>query len=437
MAKKIPTFLIFLLSSAFIPQVFAAEHLNLKQCISRALLSNPEMEIADDSIEGAAERKNEANKIGYPIFDYEYNLAPAPKDTTRALDSFGHGELTPFNRFKIGVGVPLNTFGKVKTGKALADVGTEAERRKKDQKKAEIVLKVKQLYYGILLAREGRQLLDAGYHGVDNEIKKREEKGGTDPSELIKLKLFRAEMDRRIQDGEKKKELAKAALAVTMGVESSDVFEIVEEKLLPLDSKIKTYEDYRSQALAQRPDLKLLDLGREAKSKQVTLEKRLMTPNIGVGGFFEMGRAPNVTDSGTTDDFNNPFNYTRAGIGLQLKGTLDFHNSKTKIKQANIELKKIDVQKQLAREGVGLEVREAYLDVQNTQKDVARAEESGKLSRQLLFMTQSNMDIGIGEPKDLIDALTAFLQTRGQYFEAVFNYNVALAKLEQKTGVVP
>ncbi|QQR79896.1 MAG: hypothetical protein IPJ69_11200 [Deltaproteobacteria bacterium] len=66
-----------------------------------------------------------------------------------------------------------------------------------------------------------------------------------------------------------------------------------------------------------------------------------------------------------------------------------------------------------------------------------RAEEAGRWSRQLLFMTQSNMDIGIGESKDLVDALTAFLQTRGQYFEAVYNYNVAIAKLDQKTGVVP
>ncbi len=383
------------------------------------------------------EKKNEANKIGYPILDYEYNLAPAPKDTTRALDSFGHGEITPFNRLRIGAGIPLNTFGKVKTGKALADIGTQAERIKKDQKKAEIVLKVKQLYYGILLGREVHDLLQSGYNGVDGEIKKREDKGGTDPSELLKMKLFRAEMDRRIHEADKKRMLAQEALAVQMGVKSATSFDIASEKLLPLESKIKSYDEYKAQALDRRPDLKLLDAGREAKAKQVTLEKRLMTPNIGFGGFFEMGRAPNVTKTGSTDDFNDPFNFTRAGVGLQLKGNLDFHNSKTKIKQANIELKKIDVQKQFAREGVALEVREAFLDVQNTKLDVERAEETGKISRQLLFMTQSNMDIGIGESKDLIDALTAFLQTRGQYFEAVFNFNVAVAKLEQKIGVVP
>ncbi len=438
MTRTLQKFVLFsFFLSVVAPSAFAVEHFNLKQCISLALVRNPEMEIADYSIHGAAEKKSEASKIGYPIFDYEYNLAPAPKDTTKVLESFGNGDITPFNRVKIGMGIPLHTFGKVKTGKALADIGTEAERRKKDQKKAEIVLKVKQLYYGVLLAREVRGLLDSADDGLSGEVKKREDKGGTDPGELLKLKLFRAEIQKRIGETDKKAILAKEALAIQMGYEQSAGFEVVDEKLIPVAPKIKPYDAYRQQALAQRPDLKLLDLGREAKSRQVTLEKRLMTPNVGFGGFFELGRASGVTGVTATDDFNDPFNYTRAGIGLQLKGTLDIHNSLTKIRQAKTELKKIDVQRDFAHEGVALEVREAFLDVQTTQKDLERAEEAGRWARQLLFMTQSNLDIGIGESKDLVDALTSFLQTRGQYFEAVYNYNIAIAKLDQKIGVVP
>ncbi|QQR79895.1 MAG: TolC family protein [Deltaproteobacteria bacterium] len=340
-------FVIILTSIAPFKNLLSAEHLNLKQCLSLALIRNPEMEIADYSIEGATEKKGEADKIGYPIFDYEYNLAPAPKDTTQALQSFGHGDITPFNRIKIGMGVPLNTFGKVKTGKALADVGVEAEKRKKDQKKAEIVLKVKQLYYGVLLAREVSHLLDSAHNGLDGEVKKREEKGGTDPGELLKLKLFRAEIEKRMAETERKAILAKEALAIQMGYSNPSQFEIIDEQFQPISTKLKSYEDYRRMALDQRPDLKLLDLGRDAKAKQVTLEKRLMTPNVGVGSFFELGRASGVSGVATTDDFNNPFNYTRAGVGLQLKGTLDVHNSRVKIKQANTELKRLMFRKTL------------------------------------------------------------------------------------------
>jgi len=43
---------------------------------------------ADYSIKTAEEKKIEVNKIGKPIFDYEYTLAPAPRNAAEAVSSF-------------------------------------------------------------------------------------------------------------------------------------------------------------------------------------------------------------------------------------------------------------------------------------------------------------------------------------------------------------
>ncbi len=411
--------------------------LTLDQCLQRALTHNAELKVADESLVGALEKRSEVSKIGYPMIEYEYDVAPAPKDVSRAVPSFFSGELTVFNKFKLGIGAPLTTFGKVKTGQQLADMGADAEREKKEQKKAEITLQVKQLYYGILLAREIHHLLKSAIESMDKEIGKREQQGGTDPSQLLKLKLFRAELDKRMEEGDKRQMLAFEALRLQMGLEADAQIDIAQDQLTPVSFKIANFDTYKNEALENRRDLKLLEIGYEAKIKQVELEKRLMTPNLAVGGFFEAGHAEGVRGLTTTDDFSNPFNFTRAGIGLQLKGQLDYHTSLSKIRQQQSEVRKIEIQKGLADRGVELELKEAYLEVQNTRLDVERAENSGKLARQLLFLTQSNYDIGVGESKDLIDALSAFLQNRGQYFESVFNYNTAVAKLDQKSGRVP
>ncbi len=411
--------------------------LSLTDCLERALTDNPDLQVANYSIETAEEKKREASRLGYPIVDYEYNVAPAPQDVSDALGSFFSGDITVFNKVKIGVGVPVYTFGKVKAGKSLAEEGILAEMMKKSKTRTEIAFKVKQLYYGILLAQDVRRLLKYAHDGIDKEIRKREEKGGTDPSELIKMKLFRAELEKKMDESDKKGSLAKEALAVQMGLEDGDSFVLRAGGLSPVSRKFLRYEEYRREAVGERPDLKLLEIGVAAREKQVTLEKRLMTPNLAVGSFFELGRAPGVTGVTTTDDFSDPMNYTRAGIGLQLKGTLDVHTSLSKIRQARSELFKTGVQRDYAEEGVELEVKEAYLDVQGARKAMARSEDAGTLSRQLLFLTQSNYDIGVGEARDLIEAFGAFLQQRGQYFEAVFNYNVAVAKLDQKVGRDP
>lgn len=409
----------------------------LEDCVRQALVHNPEMEVADYSIETASEKKTEASRLGYPVLDYEYLLAPVPQDVGNAIGSFFKGDITVFNRFKLGVGVPIHTFGKVKVGKSLAETGIQSEKEKKTQKKGDIVLKIKQLYYGILLAREVSHLLSSAHEGVDKQIRKREEEGGTDPTELLKLKLFRAELEKKMEDGDKKEILAREALRVQMGLDPSTRFDLSTDKLRPAPFKMGAFEDYRNEALSNRSDLKLLEMGYQAKAKQVKLESRLMAPNLAVGSYFEIGRAPGVTGVTTTDDFSDPFNFTRAGIGLQLKGQLDWHTGFSKVRQAKSELYKIEVQKKLAQDGVDLDVKEAFLDVRNTKLDMDRAEEAGKLSRQLLFLIQSNFDIGLAEPKDLIDSLSSFLQTRGQYFESVFYYNVAVAKLEQKVGRLP
>ncbi len=413
------------------------QRMTLDDCVRRALVYNPELQVADYSIETAKEKKVEASRIGNPVFDYEYQVGPVPKDVGRAVESFFTGDISVLNKFKLGIGVPLNTFGKVKTGKSLADTGIAAEREKKTQKKGDIVLKVKQLYYGILLAQEVSRLLNSAHGGVEKQIVKREEEGGSDPTELLKLKLFRAELEKKMEEGDKKQILAREALRVQMGLDPSTRFDLSVDKLRSVARKLGSFEDYKREAWANRSDLKLLEMGYEAKAKQVKLEKRLMAPNLGVGAFFELGRAPGVTGVTTTDDFSDPFNFTRAGIGLQLKGQFDWHTGFSKVRQAKSELYKIEVQKELAQDGVDLDVKESFLDVRNTKLDVDRAEEAGKLSRQLLFLTQSNYDIGLAEPKDLIEALSGFLTTRGQYFESVFYYNVAVAKLDQKIGRLP
>lgn len=411
--------------------------LDLKECIKRATLFNGEIQAADYDIKTAEAKRESVKRIGMPVAEYEYNVGPAPRDVSNAVESFFTGDLTVFNRVKVGVGVPLQTFGKAKTGKALADLGIMAEKEKKTGKKAEIALKVSQLYHGILLAREVRRLIKTAKDELAKEIGKREKNEGGDPSELLKLKLFHAEIERRVEEVDKKEIMATEALRLLIDVDPLVRFEIRTERLEPQLRTLPPYEKVREEALVNRSDLKQLDILYEVRQKRLTLEKRLTTPNLGLGAFFELGRTPGITGLSATDDYTDPFNFTRAGIGLRLKGEFDFRSTASKIREAKSELMKTEIQREMAKEGSLLDVKEAYLDAQNAQQEIDRAEEAGKLSRQLLFLTQSNYDIGLAEPKDFVDAVQSFLETRGKYFEALFNYNVAVAKLDQKTGRIP
>ena len=52
----------------------------------------------------------------------------------------------------------------------------------------------------------------------------------------------------------------------------------------------------------------------------------------------------------------------------------------------------------------------------------------------MMFLSKTNLDIGVGEEQQYTDALQLVLLTRGEYYKTVFDYNIALAKLEEKIG---
>src|SRR3990167_6804782 len=102
-----------------------------------------------------------------------------------------------------------------------------------------------------------------------------------------------------MEEGDKKVILAKEALRVQLGIDPAVRFDLASGKLRPVARRWGSFEEYRREALEQRSDLRLLEIGYEAKEKQLKLEKRLMAPNLGFGGFFEIGRAPGVAGATT------------------------------------------------------------------------------------------------------------------------------------------
>ncbi len=83
-----------------------------------------------------------------------------------------------------------------------------------------------------------------------------------------------------------------------------------------------------------------------------------------------------------------------------------------------------------------LEIRKNYGDVQEAASLMRKSEEEKKAARQLVFLTKSNLDIGIGDRKDYLDGLQSYLVFQGRSFEAVYNYNVAVSSLKQKIGIL-
>ncbi len=405
---------------------------NLDDCIGMALLNNKEIRAADYDVEAASWRLREAKAGGMPVFEYQVDMGPAPTNVDAAIESFFNGDVTLASRFHIELGIPVFTFGKLDLAQNLAKDGIHAEKIKKTQKENEIVVKVKKLYSGILLARDLLRLLKEADMHLTQEINRKESSEElADPVEVTKLKLFKFEISKKLYEAEQKESLALEGLRITLGISKNYKFELSDQHLTPVKFNLNEFVQYLEKSRKNNPQEALLQIGVHAKEKQYQLEKRKLAPDIGVGGFFEFGfSVDDIQGLTADDDFNNPFNFTRAAVGVRLKGKFDINGMRSNIKRTQAEYYSATLKKSIAKEGLELSLLKDYEQVSQSQKELKDSEKGRQLARQLVFLTKSNLDVGVGTANDYSDALKQYLIMRGRYLESVYNFNTAVAEFE-------
>ena len=409
--------------------------MSLKDCLDMAIANNARLAAKDYAIEGAQWKFAETKVHGVPTFEYSNKSAPVPRDARTAARSFFEGDVTFFNASRFAVGMPLTGFGQLSVVQDLARKGIEAARMEKARDEVKLRSEIKQLYYGVLLSQDLRELGEDAVRKIANQLEKEEETKEHSPYEILKLKVFKLELEKRVEEAITKGETAKEALKLQMGLGEEESIKLASSNLEPAHHDFKTLEQYLEEAAAARPDSNLVDIGVEAKRLEFDLEKKKLLPRMGLGGFFEIARTTDeIRNVSTTDAFVNPFNYMRAGLGIEIKGTIDFKQSYAKINRLESEYQKAQLERSFAKQGIELEVKESFGEVRRLKEGVAMAEQKQKMARQMMFLSKSNLEVGVGEEQEYTDALQLVLASRGEYLKTVFDYNTALAKFEEKIG---
>lgn len=409
--------------------------LGLADCLKLSSANHGKIEGMKHSIEAAKWRHNEAEARFWPVLEYKNRMAPVPTDADNPVSTFFNGDVTFFNSLHVGVAVPLYASGQLTLAQKLARHGVEAEEAKKDNEESKLHHEVRQLYYGILFGREIEFLLEDAVRKISKRLEEEEETQELSPYKLAKLKIFKVDLEKRIQEAKTGGAIAEEALRVQLGLGPDRMFRVRREDLHAAVSTLPALETFSEPAKSARGDSRLLNIGVAAKKLEGRLERRKLMPQIGAGAFMDFGRTTGeIRNVGATDDFNNPFNFTRAGLGLEIRGNIDFHGGRSRIKRLDSEYYKALVESSLAREGIQLEVEQSWIEAKEALANVARSEQKRKLARQMLFFSKSNREIGVGEESEYADALQLVLLSRGEYYKALFDFNVAYSKLQWKAG---
>ncbi len=419
------------------------ERLSLAECVRRALAAAPELAVARKDVEARRAKLAEAKVSRYLPEAEAINftgIAQRARGTVLdPLDSTSVSAYGPFTKVEITVVQPLFTGGRISAGIAAATHAVEERIAASDGVAAEVTEQVKTLYYNVLLARSVEGVLEEANDAFESALETaRRRRAEGDPSiselDILYLRVGLSEVAKELPRLRHGGQMAIEALRRLMGAESEAPIDLAEKRLEPAPAKLAPIGEYAALLFEQNPQWRQIDAGVLAKAEEVRTVEADYYPNVFLTGSFGYSYAPE-RDRQLNPFAWDEFNYLRGPGGLLgIRWLLNFHITAAKAGSARAELEKLEAQRRMAQTGLPLELRQAYSGVLQTREALDKLQDGRKAGRAILTLAVTNFDVGVGDARDILDGLGNYSRVSSDYYEAVRDYDLALAALSRVVG---
>ena len=204
---------------------------------------------------------------------------------------------------------------------------------------------------------------------------------------------------------------------LTSSVEKLDVMENFNFKPFP-----HTFEESVEIAIKNRPDLKAYESTLKAMKQSLLYIKREYYPEItGSAGY-------GFRDTNSTNSFS---------LGINLKSSVNIMSKKSEIDAGKIQVELAQNEIDLLKQNIYFEVQAAYIDMIQLEKQIPLLAVKVRQTLENLELADGRYFVGIGDYIELQDAKVNYNNAQQSYVEAVYNYNVARAQLEQAIALKP
>ena len=448
--------ILFVLSVFSFPFSLSAETLTLDSCLAMAKRNNPELRKAELSVRRAEEVKSQALTKYFPqvkgmAFGY-YALNPLidvgiddiGNATVRDLLTTLYGNYgaalgldNTINLFQHGYGAgviaiqPVFVGGKIVTGNQLAKVGVEAAKLQAEVSTRDRLQEVEETYwlvYGLLqkqlIIDDANALLDSLYQTVYAAV----ESGLALPYDLAQVEIQRDEVARRQLQLSSGTRLAKRALALAIGLPSSDSLSLAEDSQLlspslaergRLELSSSPYEE-----VTPTPESRLLSL----QVRAAELEKRMALadalPQIAIGANYGYTHLQtNILRNGLNSKNGNGALFVT--MTVPLTGWWETAH-KIREKQYAIEQAKID-QEHLGSQ-LQLRTQQAYDQLMDADAMLQLRRRTCQHAREAYEYMQANYEAGRVTVSEWLQAQMALTQAESDLTDAVISYRVHLRR---------
>lgn len=413
----------------------AAEPWTLDRAVAAALADSPDARVAALRAEAAAAAYDEAASRGLPHLSLQsgYTRTNSPMMAfgsilnQRAFD-FGldfnrPGEIDNFNA-TAAVALNLYNGGQVRAGKRAAESGHAAATQDEIAARRDLVAAVVRSYLNILKASEALTAVDAGaraYEAAVSEAQARFDAGQLLKAELLSLRAQLAQTQEQRLQARHQQALAERAFLFALGRPASG--EPVE--IAGADPALDGLAPPVSLDYASRPELQAWSDRERAAEAQLMAARGGRRPSVNAFASYQVDKGWETGEHGDA---------WTGGVAVNLD-VFDGGIVSARIRIAETQLSELREYKRKADLGIGLEVEEARLALDEARERIAvtrimleHAEESAALSR-------ARFDEGGLLAAELIGVEGRLIEARVRSAVARADERLAVAELRRAVGI--
>lgn len=411
--------------------------LTLQDSIRIALQNSRTLRTVLQDERKANARVREAKGAGYPQLDVSANyrrLDRVPKAKFPSFDpvsgdfTFNEIEIQPIDSgtATVSLNQVVDISGLVRTATDAAALYSRMANLEVQRTRNDIVLQVKQAFYDVLRAQELVKVAQEALQNAQTRRKLAEaavEAGVSPRLDVLRADAAVAVAQQAVIASANALQLAKAAFNNVLGRKVDEPVE-----LLPSDEPEPaevSFSECLEEALSRRPEVIQATFGVSLAEKQVTAARREQLPSLVVRGQWDF----NLKTS-TFQPRESSFTTLAA---LQFK-IWDSGQTQGRVEQARADVDRAKIAVESVREGIALELRNAYLSVQEAREKVAAAEKGVQAATESLRVARVRYEAGVSTQLELSDAELAYTQASQNLVNARYDLRVAWARLEKALG---
>lgn len=408
--------------------------LNLPKTVQMALDYNRDIKNSQYALKKAEYAINQAQAGKKPTVDYNFGAqrsrATDAATYSRAASLMGSANSIS-NAFSngISVNIPLYTGGLVEGKIDVAKLGkTNAQ---------EEILRVEQAtkysaiegYYGLLAYQE----LQGVYHeAVDNlqghldNVQAQYNVGTKAKVDVLSSDVSLANAKTTAITADNNVAIAESNLNNILGLPLETKLNLADHQL-PFDTYNISLQEAMDYAMKYRPEVLQAAIAVQEAERSIDIA--------------DAGNKPTVAITGGNDWADNTF----PGIDANKRSwkvaagvTYNFYDggaTKAKVNQAKQDLLVARETEQKTRESVQLQVKQAYLNIRSAAQKVEETQTVVDQARENYRIQNIRYQAGVGINLDVLDAQLSLNQAQVNHIQALYDYNVGIAKLEQVMGV--